>query len=286
LVAAVPADARSLASLASAYHSLGHLQQAINRPEEAVRSYREGIEFAERALRSAPGSSQHEDLLARLHIGLGFVYTSLGRANEARESCRRALEILEALVRTNPTSTSYRHSLFMAYNNVGFDLSQSGRTAEASRYFERALAVLEKLAAENPGVARYATDLAGLHGNIGDIHCKEGRPAEALSSLRRGLASLGRGPEPEAWGLYLRAALLAQCDSLAAEFPGAFPAEDRAWLAGSGDRAIAALRRAIDAGFRYAALVRTEDDFARLRSRPDFQAMLLDLAFPANPFAP
>jgi tetratricopeptide (TPR) repeat protein len=285
LVAADPADARSLASLASAYHSLGHLQQAINRPEEAVRSYREGIEFAERALRAAPGSAQDENRLAMLQIGLGYVCMSLGRADEARASWRRAMEILEALIRTNPTSTTYRHSLFMAYNNIGYDLSRSGRTAEASRYFERALAVLEKLAAENPGVARYAMDLAGLHGNIGGIHCKEGRPTEALSSLRRGLASLGRGPEPEALGLYMRAALLAQCDSLAAEFPGAFPAEDRAWLAGSGDRAMAALRQAIDAGFRYAALLRTEDDFARLRSRPDFQALLLDIAFPVDPFA-
>src|SRR5690349_13841504 len=34
LIAADPADARSRASLASVYHSLGHLQQAINQPEE------------------------------------------------------------------------------------------------------------------------------------------------------------------------------------------------------------------------------------------------------------
>src|SRR5262249_24767353 len=111
LVAADPADARALASLASVYHSLGHLQQAINQPEEAVRSYREGIDFAERALRSAPQSSQDANLLAKLQIGLGVVCTSLGRADEAQAACRRALEILEALVRTNPTSTSYRHSL-------------------------------------------------------------------------------------------------------------------------------------------------------------------------------
>jgi tetratricopeptide (TPR) repeat protein len=286
LVAAEPADARSLASLASVDHSLGHLQQAINRPEEAVRSYREGIEFAERALRAAPRSAQDENLLARLHLGLGFVFTSLGRAHEAQAACRRALEILEALVRANPTSTSYRHSLFMAYNNVGYDLSMAGRPAEASRNFERALAVLEKLAVENPSVARYATDLALLHCNIGGLHRKVGRPSEALSSFRRGLASLGRGPGPEAWSFYLQACLLAQCSALATEFPRAFPDEDPAWLAGAGDRAMAALRRAIAAGFGMSALLRTEEDLDPLRSRPDFQALILDVAFPADPFAP
>jgi hypothetical protein len=93
-------------------------------------------------------------------------------------------------------------------------------------------------------------------------------------------------PGLEAWGFYLQACLLAQCAGLAAESPGAFPDEDRAWLAGSSDRAMAALRRAIDAGFGYAAFLRTEEDLAPLRSRPDFQALLLDVAFPANPFAP
>jgi serine/threonine-protein kinase len=285
LIAADPADARSLASLASVDHSLGHLQQAINQPEEAVRSYREGIGLAERALRSTPGSFQDENLLAKLHIGLGAVFTSLGRAAEAQASCRRALEILESLVRTNPTSTSYRHSLAMAYNNVGYDLSMSGRTVEASRTLERALTVLEKLAAENPGVARYVTDLAVLHCNLGGLHRKDGRPIEALSSLRRGLASLGRGPRLEAWGCYLQACLLAQCAGLAAESPGAFSDEDRAWLAGSGDRAMVALRRAIDAGFRMVARLRTEEDLAPLRSRSDFQVLLFDLDFPSDPFA-
>jgi hypothetical protein len=144
---------------------------------------------------------------------------------------------------------------------------------------------MEKLAAENPSVARYATDLALLHCNMGGLDRKAGRPSEALSSLRQGLSSLGRGPVPEAWGFYLQACLLAQCCSLAAEFPGAFPDEERADLAGSGDRAMAALRRAIDAGFRMATLVRREEDFAPLRSRPEFQALLLDLDFPADPFA-
>ena len=48
---------------------------------------------------------------------------------------------------------------------------------------------------------------------------------------------------------------------------------------------MASLRRAIDAGFRMVTLLRTEEDFAPLRSRPDFQALLLDLDFPADPFA-
>jgi hypothetical protein len=45
-----------------------------------------------------------------------------------------------------------------------------------------------------------------------------------------------------------------------------------------------ALHRAL-AGFeRFRAEVRTEHDPDPLRTQPDFQALLLDLAFPADPF--
>ena len=96
---------------------------------------------------------------------------------------------------------------------------------------------------------------------------------------------MARGPGPEAWGCFLQACLLAQCGALATESPWAFSDEDRAWLAGSSDRAMAALRRAFDAGFGFMALLRTEEDLAPLRSRTDFQALMMDLAFPADPFA-
>jgi hypothetical protein len=52
-----------------------------------------------------------------------------------------------------------------------------------------------------------------------------------------------------------------------------------------GDRAMAALRRALERGYRNVNLIRKDPDLNPLRSRPDFQAMLLDLTFPADPFA-
>ena len=50
-----------------------------------------------------------------------------------------------------------------------------------------------------------------------------------------------------------------------------------------GDEALAMLRRAVAAGLRAPAL-RNSRDLDPLCSRPDFQLLLLDLAFPARPF--
>jgi hypothetical protein len=62
---------------------------------------------------------------------------------------------------------------------------------------------------------------------------------------------------------------------------GLTPAEGRA----QADRAMAALRRAVDGGLRDLASIRTDSDLKALGDRPDFQLLLMDLAMPAEPFA-
>jgi hypothetical protein len=46
------------------------------------------------------------------------------------------------------------------------------------------------------------------------------------------------------------------------------------------------LRRAVGVGYRNANEVRIESALDPLRSRDDFRLIMMDLAFPAEPFAP
>jgi hypothetical protein len=50
-------------------------------------------------------------------------------------------------------------------------------------------------------------------------------------------------------------------------------------------RAMQWLHRAVARGYRNVALMRRDRDLDPLRSRPDFQLLLMDLAFPDAPFA-
>ena len=52
------------------------------------------------------------------------------------------------------------------------------------------------------------------------------------------------------------------------------------------DRAMSALRRAVARGYRAPDDLRTDPCLDPLRSRQDFQLLLLDLEFPDSPFAP
>ena len=50
-------------------------------------------------------------------------------------------------------------------------------------------------------------------------------------------------------------------------------------------KAMSSLRQAVVAGYRNTAVMDKETALDPLRSRPDFQILMMDLAFPAEPFA-
>jgi hypothetical protein len=51
------------------------------------------------------------------------------------------------------------------------------------------------------------------------------------------------------------------------------------------DHAMRWLRLAAEAGWNDTEHMRTDPDMDRLRSRPDYQLLILDIAFPPDPFA-
>jgi hypothetical protein len=53
-----------------------------------------------------------------------------------------------------------------------------------------------------------------------------------------------------------------------------------------GDLVIGLLRQAVAAGYHDLVCLRTDRDLDSLRSHPDFQVLLMDLAFPNRQFAP
>ena len=51
------------------------------------------------------------------------------------------------------------------------------------------------------------------------------------------------------------------------------------------DKAMAVMRQAVAMGYRDPIAYRTESTLDPLRNRPDFQALMMDLEFPSEPFA-
>jgi hypothetical protein len=103
----------------------------------------------------------------------------------------------------------------------------------------------------------------------------EHRPAEALAPLKESRQVLEAIRQPTAVDLYNLACAYSNLTTLVE--PGSAPptAAEREALA---ERAMAALRRSLAAGMPNVAAMDRDHDLDPLRERPDFRALMLELA--------
>lgn len=143
---------------------------------------------------------------------------------------------------------------------------------------------MQKLTEANPTLTLFQNRLAMSHAYVGLARQRGGRPSEAAVEFRRAVAIMERlsNLQPDGYNLYNLACFQSLLSGIGAQ-PGSgmTPAE----IDSLGEKAVETLHRAVAAGLQDAAFMRRDTDLDPLRSRPDFQMLMMDLAFPDEPFA-
>jgi tetratricopeptide (TPR) repeat protein len=216
-------------------------------------------------------------------IGLGSLQQSTGELAGVMASFEQALAIRQKLADANPNITEFQYQLARSHDLIGWVYRQNGKPIEALAAFERAIAMQQKLADAHPSVIAFQRILGMCLDGVGGIHLEAGRPVEAAASLHRAVATLERiTPMLEPRDRYNLACVHAQLAAIAAMPGSGMTAADGGAEA---ERAMYWLRLTIATGYRNVALMRRDHDLDPLRSRPDFQLLMMDLEFPADPFA-
>jgi hypothetical protein len=127
-------------------------------------------------------------------------------------------------------------------------------------------------------------DLSTSYGKLGSLQAEAGDTAAARASIHQALAFREGLPSTSPVDPYNTAKLYVLDGELSETGQPAAPRADRLTRPECLERAIAALRRAVAEGFTQVEVIRNDPDLAPLRSREDFQALLMDLPFPADPF--
>src|SRR5262249_30565858 len=144
--------------------------------------------------------------------------------------------------------------------------------------FRESMRIYERLAREHPTVTDYRSGLAFALTGLGRAEYRAGRRANAVEPLRRAVALWEAIPNTAIEARYDLACAHAVLPAAAADpRSGLSPAIAVA----EADRAMAALRQAIAAGYGKVGKLRRDPDLLPLRARPDFQLLLMDLAMPA-----
>jgi tetratricopeptide (TPR) repeat protein len=318
LVRASPGHPTYRANLATALYNFANLQMRNRDGSDFWPNYERSRDLLEGLVREFPSATNYSALLVNTCGNMGVLRMQSERPEEARALLDRVREIGEGLVRDNPTVLKYRSDLGKTYVNLSDLESRAGRPGKAVDLLRPACDSLRQVFRARTGdtTAReaLATASIGLASGLVDL----GRYTEALPAYRECVElelELVRNKDPlfppSDWLLQSGLLGLARCYrhlgrvSEAAEplsllsdskplKPVAIAREltlcsldTKDGLAAEryADRAIDFLRKAVATRAPDVESLRADSAFKPLLSRPDFQDLLADAAFPADPFA-
>ena len=253
-----------------------------DRDEEAIPVLERVRVGRELLLKANPNEVRHQQQLAWALRTQAACHLTLGKPARARPLSQRALAVLQRRAEANPNRLDVQVDLAEGYCTLGEIESQNGQPERRGCY-EQALAIRKKRVEvdplHEPSIAFCADSLR----RIGTALQAFGRPADAVAYYRRSIAILEGLKKPRALDFYDAAC----CHSLiagAATQAGSGVSADEG--SAEGERALAGVRQAFAAGYSNVVWVLTGDsDLKPIRSRPDFQAQMMDVAMPAEPFA-
>jgi tetratricopeptide (TPR) repeat protein len=265
-------------NLSFTFSNLGVIEQDLGHPDEAIRLHRQALEIHEDLVRHQPGYAPYRNDLGWCCRYLSQALGSVGSFALALRAAERAVGLYEGLVQEDREVEEFRWRLARSLDEIGRIGALSGHSAYSAQALERAAAIHEALARHNPGF--YGVDIVRNRLYAACQRAAAGRPEEARACLRRAEDELKRFGEVRA-GILLHDLACSHILWSAAGREGAIgPAEREART----QRAIAALRRAVMDGHADLMQVRHDPVLDPLRQRRDFEELILDLSFPADPF--
>jgi tetratricopeptide (TPR) repeat protein/tRNA A-37 threonylcarbamoyl transferase component Bud32 len=272
-----PSDPRHREALSWTLSNIGVIHQDIGRLAQAIDLHRQAIAIHQELVRANPGNTLYRSDLAWCWRYLCLALAATGDAAGALQLAEQAVALHEELIAAVPDADEFRWRLARCLDDVGRIRARRGQAADAARPLERAAQLYESVARENP--VRYRLDVARNQLTIALQRAITGRPEQALSCIRTAEDLVDRSSSVTAIIFYDLACAYSACiTAISDRVPAADERESHA------QRAVAALRRAALAGYNDLGQIRKDPILDPLRPHPDFQELILDMSFPADPF--
>ena len=250
-----------------------------------LQTYSQAVQYRRQLVESDRSAFDSRRQLAWSYYLVSQSKHNVGDATGAADSILQAVDIAKSLVQEHAHDDALKRVLTEFQLAAIPLLRESQRIAEARDLARQVAAQCEDDFNRNPSDRSVRKNLGVSLNVIGREHVVAGEPRAAQQAYERArelLESLTLPDEHELAYLIQTYALMSKCPA-----PGGPPLtpEGQAARQALADRAVETFRRAIAAGFRDVDWVVTNVDFSELRTRHDFQALIHDMVFPADPFA-
>jgi eukaryotic-like serine/threonine-protein kinase len=270
--------------LAESHRQAGYELDRAGRTADGLGRYEQARAILERLVTDDPAVVDFRFLLASTHAEIGASLARSGRVALALASYESARIGQEALAAESPSLTSFQDQLVQIYNHIGRLMKDTGHPADAERSYRRAEVIQNKLASEHPSVYVYQSTLAYTCRGLARVSVQLGQEDEALRWLEKAAALDLRHADVFPLARFNLACDLALGVPLSGQADGRGRPEVEVRRRERADRAMDALRRAVAQGYP-TGLIAQDSDLDALHPRLDYQALMLDLRFPSDPFA-
>ncbi len=276
-----PVTAQWQHELAYAYRGLGVTQQAAGQHSGALHSLEKALTLWRALVRDYPTAIDYQGFLATNLSLVGQLLDEMGQPTLALRTQQEALSIMDTRLRHKTSDPYSKAERADTINWIAGLQSKLGRTAEGIRSYEEAHDVIRRLVRDHPEVVRYRMALDIGDTGLAGLYRKIGRFTEALALLDEAekLLEALRESGPRIIITWRAASVFASRPPPTGPRTKSRPAAVTVIVRCS------RWRRSVAGGFKSFEVFRSDPNLDPLRDRNDFQAMLLDLAFPADPFA-
>ncbi|MFI5461229.1 MAG: tetratricopeptide repeat protein [Isosphaerales bacterium] len=282
LAAARGATTESRRGLADTIHRVGTLLRQMGKPSEAEAEHRKAQALYQKLADANPSETAIGEGLAVSHYYIGSLLSVRGDTTGALAAYGKAVAILQELADGDAKLLSARDWLAFVHSVKADELRHMGSSALARDGYDRSIAIKERLVQDHPQHPYWRRQLAGNVRGRGLARLDMGDLAGAAADARRALGLFGGLPAPTGDDWFATSCCHAALAGLAGRDASGVSAGE---AFSEADKAMALLQKTVGSGYRNPDAFRTESALDPLRNRPDFQLLMMDLAFPVEPFA-
>jgi serine/threonine-protein kinase len=265
-------DEATRAGVAKANFRVGSIRERLGQLAEAQPVFERARDLYAALAADFPAEADYESALARSQNRLGKLLTAIGRPKHAEAAFRDALPLYKQLAADFPTLPDHQNELASALGNLGRLFVEREEYVGARRVYDEAFPHHQAALRTNPHHPVYRQAYRNSRDALAEALLALGdhrAAAAAASQLME--AAVHPAIDPA------RAARhLARCAPLAERDPQLSDAKRRETAQGYADKAMAALRHAVQNGLRYAASMRKDPALDALRNRADFKQLLAE----------